>query len=83
MQEANISSESSLDQQVAQLNSDNLILKAELGTSKKKFEQLIGIHSKCRSQKEKISVAIQTSTDDEVTFIFVFTVLHKSLYIQE
>ena len=76
-----ISSESSLDQQVAQLNSDNLILKAELGTSKKKFEQLSDIHSKCRSQKEKISVGIQPSTDDEVTFI-LFTVLQKSLYIK-
>ena len=65
MLEAHISSE---------LNSENLILKAELATLKKNFEQLSGIHSKCRSQKEKVSVGIQTSTDDEVTLIFVFVV---------
>ena len=63
--EAHISSE---------LNSENLILKAELVTLKKKFEQLSGIHRKCRSQNEKVSVGIKTSTDDEVTLIFVFVV---------
>ena len=63
--EAHISSE---------LNSENMILKAELATLKKQFEQLSGIHRKCRSQKEKVSVGIQTSTDDEVTLIFVFVV---------
>ena len=68
MQEAHISSESSLDQQVAQLNSENFILKAELETLKQKFEQLSGIHRKCRSQKEKVSVGVQTLTENEVTF---------------
>ena len=68
MQEAHISSESSLDQKVAQLNSENLILKAELETLKQKFEQLSGIHRKCRSQKEKVSVGVQTLTENEVTF---------------
>ena len=68
MQEAHISSESSLDQKVAQLNSENLILKAELETLKQKFEQLNGIHRKCRSQKEKVSVGVQTLTENEVTF---------------
>ena len=43
------------------------MLKTELEIYKKNFEQLSGIHNKCRSQKEKVSVAIQTS-DDEVTF---------------
>ena len=62
------SSESSLDQKVVQQNSENLILKAELESCKKKFEQLSDIHRKCKSQKEKASGAIQTSTDDEVTF---------------
>ena len=68
MQEAHISSESSLDQQVAQLNSENLILKAELETLQQKFEQLSSIHRKCRSQKEKVSVGVQTLTENEVTF---------------
>ena len=48
-----------------------MILKAELEIYKKKFEQLSDIHRKCRSQKEKASGAISTSTDDEddeVTF---------------
>ena len=42
------------------------MLKDKLEASKKQFEQLSGIHSKCRSQKEKVSVGIQT--DNQVTF---------------
>ena len=68
MQEAHISSESSLYQQIAQLDSENLILQTELGTLKDNFKQLSSIHSKCRSQKEKISVGVQTLTKNEVTF---------------
>ena len=61
-------SESSLVQNIVQQSSEILILKAELEAYKEKFKQLSGIHSKCRSQEKKASVAIPTSTDDEVTF---------------
>ena len=42
---------------------------AELGILKKQFEQLRSIHHKCKSQKEKVSVGIQT--DNEVTFSYI------------
>ena len=71
MQETLKSSKSSLDQKVVQQHSEILMLKAELEACKKDFEQLSGIHRKCRSQKEKVSVGIQTSTDNEVTVTFI------------
>ena len=53
------------------------MLKTELESYKKKFEQLSGIHSQCRSQKENVSVAIRT-TDDEVTFtVLLASYVHK------
>ena len=64
MQDAHNRSESVLDQKLVQQDSEILLLKTEVGTLKKRFEQLRGIHSKCKSQKEKVSVGIQT--DDEV-----------------
>ena len=69
IQGTDTSSAKSLHQNVVQQQiSEISILKAELETSKENFKQLSDIHSKCRSQKEKASVAISTSTDDEVTF---------------
>ena len=66
MQETHKCSDSLLDQKVVEQNSKILMLEANLQTLKKNFEQLSGIHSKCRNQKEKVSVGIQTN--DEVTF---------------
>ena len=57
-----------------------MILKAELETYKKKFEQLSDIHRKCRSQKEKASGAIPTSTDDEDDEV-TFTMLWLCMYV--
>ena len=74
IQETHTTSESSLDQNVTQQNSESLVLKAELRTLKKQFERLSSIHRRCRSQKKKDFVGTQTltddelSTDDEVTF---------------
>ena len=69
IQGTDTSSAKSLHQNVVQQQiSEISILKAELETSKENFKQRSDIHSKCRSQKEKASVAISTSTDDEVTF---------------
>ena len=65
MQETQKSSDSFLDQKCVQQESKIFMLEANLQTVKKQFEQLSGIHSKCKSQKEKVSVGIQT--DDEVT----------------
>ena len=56
-----------LDQKCVQQNSEILMLEAELQTSKKQFEQLSGIHSKCRSQIEKVSVGIQTGDEVALT----------------
>ena len=56
-----------LDQKCVQQNSEILMLEAKLQTLKKQFEQLSGIHSKCRSQKEKISVDIQTNDEVALT----------------
>ena len=68
MQATHTTSESSLDQKVTQQNSESLVLKAELGTLKKKFEQLSSIHRRCMAQKKKKFVGTETLTDDEVTF---------------
>ena len=56
------------------------MLQAELETSKKRFEQLSGIHSKCRSYKEKVSVGHHTSTDDKVS-IYIKCFVHKSIQV--
>ena len=61
IQEMHKRSESSVDQKIVQLNSEILMLKTQLKTSNKKFEQLNNIHNKCRNQKEKISAGIKVT----------------------
>ena len=64
--------DSLLDQKIAQQSSEILVLKAELEILRKTHQQLISIHNKCKNQKDKISVAIQT---DEVN-MYVLNLLY-------
>lgn len=49
-----------MDNKAEQQKSEIMMLKSELNTLKKEHKQLIDIHSRCKSQKEKISIAVQT-----------------------
>ena len=51
---------SSTDQRIVQQSSEICMLNAELKALRKEHEQLLGIHSKCKSQEDRISAAIQT-----------------------
>ena len=62
-------SQSSVDQKTVQLNSEIVMLKAQLEASNKKFEQLSSIHNRCKSQKEKLSA----DTKVTLTIISVYT----------
>ena len=53
-----------------------MILKAELETLKKKYHQLIDIHSKLKIQMDKVSVGTQTEVR---IYVCVFTIYE---YIQ-
>ena len=55
-----------MNQKVVQQDSEILMLEDKLAAYKKDFEQLSEIHRKCNSEKEKISIGIQTLSDDEV-----------------
>ena len=61
------------DNDVVQQNSEILMLEAEFETLKKQFEQLSDVHSKCSSQKEGVSVGIQTLADDDNDDVEVVT----------
>ena len=70
-----------MDQKAVQQHSKILMLETKLKALKNDFERLSVIHSKCRSQKEKVSVGIQTLTDDEVTVTFtVYLCSYINLY---
>ena len=72
MQETHKSSDTSSNQEVDELNSELSVQKAKYKNLKKEFEQLSSIHSKCRSQKEKVSVGIQTSDKVTCSYIAVY-----------
>ena len=50
----------STNQNIVQQSSEIWMLNAELKALRKEHEQLLGIHSKCKSQEHRISAAIQT-----------------------
>ena len=78
IQEMHKRSESSVDQKIVQLNSENLMLKAQLETSK--FEQLSSIHNKCRNQKEKISAGIKVTLTCNVA-TYIHNCKYKCMYV--
>ena len=69
---------SSLNRTVMQQSSEILMLKDEHEKLKKDHEQLIGDHNKCKSQKDRNSVAIQT---DKVNMVNSCT--HIATYISK
>ena len=69
---------SSLDQTVVQQSSEILMLKDEYEKLKKDHKQVIDDHRKCKSQKDRNSVAIQT---DQVNMINSCT--HVATYISK
>ena len=64
MQETHKRTQSLLELRNTQQNSEVLILKDKLERLRKVHEKLTSIHSKCKDQSNKVSVAIQA---DEVS----------------